>query len=71
MAVRILYGEPGVQARAAIQGKHTMPSIIDPSRTAAVQLNPKEVARYSRHLIMPEVGMDGQRRLKATSLGLS
>jgi adenylyltransferase/sulfurtransferase len=24
-----------------------------------------EVARYSRHLIMPEVGMDGQRRIKA------
>ena len=28
-------------------------------------LSPKEVARYSRHLIMPEVGMEGQKRLKA------
>ena len=27
-----------------------------------------EVARYSRHLIMPEVGMDGQLRLKAASV---
>ena len=27
-----------------------------------------EVARYSRHLIMPEVGMDGQLRLKAGSV---
>jgi adenylyltransferase/sulfurtransferase len=27
-----------------------------------------EVKRYSRHLIMPEVGMDGQRRLKASSV---
>ena len=28
-------------------------------------LSNKEVARYSRHLIMPEVGMDGQLKLKA------
>jgi sulfur-carrier protein adenylyltransferase/sulfurtransferase len=28
-------------------------------------LNTKELARYSRHLILPEVGMEGQRRLKA------
>src|SRR5213083_2073360 len=28
-------------------------------------LSPNEVARYSRHLIMPEVGMEGQKRLKA------
>lgn len=28
-------------------------------------LSNEEVARYSRHLIMPEVGMEGQRRLKA------
>ena len=32
---------------------------------AAVELNPEEVFRYSRHLIMPEVGMQGQRKLKA------
>jgi sulfur-carrier protein adenylyltransferase/sulfurtransferase len=29
------------------------------------ELNPEEIARYSRHLIMPEVTVDGQRRLKA------
>ena len=28
-------------------------------------LNPEEVQRYSRHLILPEVGMDGQKKLKA------
>jgi len=28
-------------------------------------LSNEEIARYSRHLIMPEVGMEGQRRLKA------
>jgi len=27
-----------------------------------------EIKRYSRHLIMPEVGMDGQRRLKAAKV---
>jgi len=31
-------------------------------------LNKEEVARYSRHLIMPEVGMEGQRKLKAASI---
>src|SRR5690606_35939934 len=31
-------------------------------------LTPEEIKRYSRHLIMPEVGMDGQRRLKAGSV---
>jgi adenylyltransferase/sulfurtransferase len=31
-------------------------------------LSQEEVQRYSRHLIMPEVGMDGQRRLKAGSV---
>ncbi len=29
------------------------------------QLNNDEIKRYSRHLIMPEVGLDGQRKLKA------
>jgi sulfur-carrier protein adenylyltransferase/sulfurtransferase len=32
------------------------------------ELTNEEVGRYSRHLILPEVGMDGQRRLKAGSV---
>jgi sulfur-carrier protein adenylyltransferase/sulfurtransferase len=36
------------------------------ARAAQAALSPQEVARYSRHLIMPEVGMDGQKRLKAS-----
>jgi adenylyltransferase/sulfurtransferase len=32
------------------------------------ELNNDEIRRYSRHLIMPEVGMEGQRRLKAASV---
>ncbi len=31
-------------------------------------LSNDEISRYSRHLIMPEVGMEGQRRLKAASV---
>jgi adenylyltransferase/sulfurtransferase len=31
-------------------------------------LSNEEIRRYSRHLIMPEVGMEGQRRLKAGSV---
>jgi molybdopterin/thiamine biosynthesis adenylyltransferase/rhodanese-related sulfurtransferase len=31
-------------------------------------LEPEELRRYSRHLLLPEVGEDGQRRLKGTRL---
>jgi adenylyltransferase/sulfurtransferase len=31
-------------------------------------LSNEEIARYSRHLIMPEVGLQGQKRLKAASV---
>jgi adenylyltransferase/sulfurtransferase len=43
-----------------------LPSLAD--RAASVTLAPPEVARYSRHLIMPEVGVEGQKRLKASSV---
>jgi len=33
-----------------------------------VGLTNEEIHRYSRHLIMPEVGMEGQKRLKAASV---
>ena len=35
---------------------------------ASSELSQEEIKRYSRHLIMPEVGIDGQRRLKAGSV---
>ena len=38
---------------------------IDPR---AVELSHEEIARYSRHLIMPEVGLSGQKKLKAASV---
>jgi sulfur-carrier protein adenylyltransferase/sulfurtransferase len=49
---------------------NTMLSTIDllGGRAERVNLSPQEVARYSRHLIMPEVATDGQKRLKAASV---
>ncbi|HEV7798128.1 MAG TPA: molybdopterin-synthase adenylyltransferase MoeB [Pyrinomonadaceae bacterium] len=35
---------------------------------ALPSLSNEEIARYSRHLIMPEVGLEGQRKLKAASV---
>src|SRR6267143_56088 len=40
-------------------------SIIEDKRSNAMQLSSEELERYSRHLMMPEVTPDGQRRLKA------
>src|SRR5262245_61528821 len=40
------------------------PTVTD----AAPPLSGDEIKRYSRHLIMPEVGMDGQRALKAAKV---
>ena len=34
----------------------------------SVELSNEEISRYSRHLILPEVGMVGQKELKATSV---
>ena len=39
-----------------------------PPDISDVRLSPDEVARFSRHLILPEVGMEGQKRLKAASV---
>src|SRR5688572_8808609 len=40
----------------------------EPIVEAAPALSAEEVKRYSRHLILPEVGMDGQRKLKQSSV---
>src|SRR2546430_5575977 len=38
------------------------------TQPAALTLNNDEILRYSRHLIMPEVGLDGQLKLKAAKV---
>jgi len=45
-----------------------MKSLLDPQRVASASLDNEEIARYSRHLIMPEVTIEGQKRLKAASI---
>ncbi len=39
---------------------------VGPAADAVVELSRDEIARYSRHLVIPEVGMSGQRKLKAS-----
>jgi adenylyltransferase/sulfurtransferase len=47
-----------------------MPSQPEPRGSTplptAGRLNPTETARYSRHLLLPEIGLEGQGRLKAS-----
>jgi adenylyltransferase/sulfurtransferase len=48
-----------------------VPSIaggMEPVITARAKLTNEEIKRYSRHLILPEVGMEGQERLKAAKV---
>src|SRR5438876_239128 len=47
-----------------------MHAAFDPfaARAERLTLTPPEIARYSRHLIMPEVALDGQKRLKAARI---
>jgi adenylyltransferase/sulfurtransferase len=40
-------------------------SIIDDERLSQIALSRDDFSRYSRHLILPEVGADGQRRIQA------
>ena len=38
----------------------SLPALVEPAEGLTVE----EVRRYSRHLIIPDVGMTGQKRLK-------
>lgn len=40
-------------------------TVMEEARTELPTLTNQEISRYSRHLILPEVGMEGQRKLKA------
>ena len=55
------------------QNKTTAPlpspvSVISGERGSAAELTNEEILRYSRHLILPEVNLDGQKRLKAAKV---
>ncbi len=52
-------------ATAQVRGKA---EAISAERAAEQSLDNEEVLRYSRHLLLPEVGMAGQKKLKAASV---
>ncbi len=41
---------------------------MDEAQTAAMALSDAEIRRYARHLILPEIGIEGQRKLKQASV---
>src|SRR3984885_4112673 len=45
-----------------------MATITETATTAVPSLSNEEIARYSRHLLLPEVGMEGQQKLKAAKV---
>src|SRR6202522_1981968 len=45
-----------------------MATLTEIPAVAMPSLNNDEIARYSRHLILPEVGMEGQQKLKAAKV---
>jgi adenylyltransferase/sulfurtransferase len=59
---------PSVAGGAPATTDADVRSVRLPADRELPQLTNDEVKRYSRHLIMPEVGVDGQRRLKAGSV---
>jgi adenylyltransferase/sulfurtransferase len=52
----------------SIAGGTTTEENVPATASALPSLTNEEIARYSRHLIMPEVGVEGQRRLKSASV---
>ncbi|MEJ1113935.1 molybdopterin-synthase adenylyltransferase MoeB [Paenarthrobacter sp. CCNWLY172] len=47
-----------------VAARPAAPAVLPPLVEPAAELTPAEVERYSRHLIIPEIGALGQRRLK-------
>jgi len=44
------------------------PSLTEEKRKSLAPLSAEEIVRYSRHLLLPEVGLEGQRALKSGSV---
>ena len=56
---------PAIAGGSHLQDKNRFIPDIDERK---ITITPKEYRRYGRHLIIPEVGMEGQRRLKAAKV---
>ncbi len=44
------------------------PSLLDPDRVDQIHLESSDLERYARHITMPEVGLEGQKKLRAASV---
>jgi sulfur-carrier protein adenylyltransferase/sulfurtransferase len=51
---------PVLKAWTALEATVSLPPLVEP----AAELTVEEIRRYSRHLIIPDVGVTGQKRLK-------
>src|ERR1700730_3748247 len=54
----------GIAMATKVQPRTGQPGAAPSSGKVATSLTNEEILRYSRHLIMPEVGMEGQLKLK-------
>src|SRR5215469_12189388 len=61
---------PRLSPRKMVQRENIMSTKTQPltSQALAASLTNEEILRYSRHLIMPEVGMEGQLKLKGAKV---
>src|SRR5271169_4558978 len=53
--------------RSSLRNEKRMATILE-QPAALPQLSNDEIGRYSRHLLLPEVGMEGQQKLKAAKV---
>lgn len=59
---------PSIAGGAAVEIPINPQALIDPDYANSMDLTNQEILRYSRHLILPEVGIDGQKKLKAAKV---
>ena len=66
---KISEGDEVAIVPAVAGGQHVAEPVMQaPAAWEQVELSKEEIERYSRHLIMPEVGVDGQKKLKNASI---
>src|ERR671918_782727 len=61
-------GAPTTEAKREAEARSVGTGSSASAKTARPDLTADEIKRYSRHLIMPEVGVEGQKKLKAGSV---
>jgi molybdopterin/thiamine biosynthesis adenylyltransferase/rhodanese-related sulfurtransferase/molybdopterin converting factor small subunit len=59
---------PSIAGGSAVASPLSRAAVAPGDGNELPALSPEEIRQYSRHLIMPEVGIEGQRRLKAAKV---